>query len=195
LLAADIRIALTQSFVATAHDDAWRELAMIFARLNADVDAALTEQQVAADACVFTREIDMRYVGQSFELTIPGALDPAAALAAFHARHERRYGFCAPDDPVQIVTARVIGVGTTAKPPIAEAASRERLQSGNAIAGPAVVEQYDSTTYIAPDFDARVDAFGNLIITARANSERAAFGVNSEPEAGVNAEPEASALI
>jgi N-methylhydantoinase A len=41
---------------------------------------------------------------------------------------------------------------------------RSLLESGNQIAGPAIIEQADSTTYFYPEQRAVVDAFGNLII-------------------------------
>ena len=41
---------------------------------------------------------------------------------------------------------------------------RERLLAGHRIAGPAVIEQMDSTTVILPGQDALVDAHGNLLI-------------------------------
>jgi N-methylhydantoinase A/oxoprolinase/acetone carboxylase beta subunit len=41
---------------------------------------------------------------------------------------------------------------------------REKLKAGNKIAGPAIVNQYDSTTVILPGLSALVDRFGNLII-------------------------------
>ena len=41
---------------------------------------------------------------------------------------------------------------------------REKLKAGNKIVGPAIVNQYDSTTVILPGLSALVDRFGNLII-------------------------------
>jgi N-methylhydantoinase A len=42
--------------------------------------------------------------------------------------------------------------------------ARERMPIGATIAGPAVIEQYDTTTYVAPDWRARVDAYANLLL-------------------------------
>ena len=196
LLAADVRCALTQSSVSSADAAAWPQLEDIFAGLHAAADAALAAQDVAANARTFARELDLRYTGQSFELTVRETHAPAVAVARFHERHAQRYGFCAPEDPVQVVTARVIGAGTTAKPPAAVALqrdpapleqralrerrdvwdtdgaastpvySRARLGADDCIAGPAVIEQYDATTYIARGWTARVDSAANLVITA-----------------------------
>ena len=42
---------------------------------------------------------------------------------------------------------------------------REALRSGNRVEGPAVINQYDSTTVVPPGFTAEVDRFGNILIT------------------------------
>ena len=57
------------------------------------------------------RAVDAKYVGQSFELTIPlpGTWTPAAAIADIFAReHQRTYGHRADGDPVQIVNVRIV---------------------------------------------------------------------------------------
>ena len=45
---------------------------------------------------------------------------------------------------------------------------RERLRAGDRLAGPAIVEQYDSTTVVCPGQAAAVDRFGNLVVTTLA---------------------------
>jgi N-methylhydantoinase A/oxoprolinase/acetone carboxylase beta subunit len=42
---------------------------------------------------------------------------------------------------------------------------RERLQAGNAIEGPAIITQFDSTTVVPPGFTCTVDRVGHLVIT------------------------------
>jgi N-methylhydantoinase A len=41
---------------------------------------------------------------------------------------------------------------------------RYRLRAGNVVAGPAIVEEFDSTTVIHPGYAATVDRYGNLLI-------------------------------
>jgi N-methylhydantoinase A len=53
------------------------------------------------------------------------------------------------------------GEGRRATPVFARAA----LKPGNRLAGPALIEQYDSCTLVAPGWDAIVDRFGNLLLT------------------------------
>ena len=54
------------------------------------------------------RFADLRYAGQSFELTVPfEESKPAVMRQAFEREHERTYGHKAPDDPVELVNLRV----------------------------------------------------------------------------------------
>jgi N-methylhydantoinase A len=192
LLAADIRATAVRSLVAAAEDATWQRAQAIFDDLARDVDASLAAQEVGAADRSFVRELDLRYVGQSTELVVVAPASLAEAIEAFHARHEHRYGFAARRDPVEIVTVRVVGIGATPKPELTSAplpsdrpphdrALRERrdvfdgrafvatpvydrreLRAGDAFDGPAVIEQYDATTYVAPGWRARVDGFANL---------------------------------
>jgi N-methylhydantoinase A len=50
--------------------------------------------------------------------------------------------------------------------------ARDRLAPGCRFIGPAIVEQLDATTVVVPGDEARVDSFGNLILTVRSNWER-----------------------
>jgi 5-oxoprolinase (ATP-hydrolysing) len=45
---------------------------------------------------------------------------------------------------------------------------RDKLRAGHRLEGPAIVEQYDSTTVIPPGMSAEIDRFGNIVIDARA---------------------------
>ncbi len=194
LLAADVRTVAVRSLVAPADAATFARVNDLFETLAAETDTALAAQGIAAAERSFVRELDLRYVGQSMELAVSATASLAAAVEAFHARHEARYGFAARADAVEIVTVRVTGVGTTPKPALAAvavpaarapepSALRERrnvydghrfvetpvyartgLRPGDAFDGPAVVEQYDATTYIAPGWRARVDGFGNLVL-------------------------------
>jgi N-methylhydantoinase A len=114
--------------------------------------------------------------------------------AAFAAAHARLYGFVADADPVEIVTFRVEAIGLVEKAAFApepdagaDAAPaiagwrdvwladgagpvrcpiyrREALRPGNVFAGPAIVEQMDTTAVVLPDMTARVDPYLNLIL-------------------------------
>jgi N-methylhydantoinase A len=169
------------------------ELEREFARLEDAGGAELAREGLRGDDVEFVRQVDVRYVGQSYELTI-GAGD--GLLERFHAEHERTYGFNAPGEPVEVVSLRLTSVGRIAKPPpvpieatgraepkarrpvyFAEADGyvdcpiydRYALPAGASFAGPAVVEEFDSTTVVHPGFSVRVDEPGNLIVERNAS--------------------------
>lgn len=197
LLAADVRATSVRSLVAPAEEAAWSRAQTLFDELARAGDAALAAQEIPAAERSFVRELDLRYVGQSTELTVVAPRSLAAAIEGFHERHERRYGFSARRDPVEIVTVRVVAIGTTPKPRLEarevpaprlpEAGAlrgrrdvydghafvdtpvydRRRLRPGDAFDGPAVIEQYDATTYVAPNWHAQVDGFDNLVLVRR----------------------------
>ena len=66
------------------------------------------------------RFLDVRYVGQSYELTVPcpplAARASHAAASRFHRAHRQRYGHSDPSQPVEIVTARLKATGVVEKP-------------------------------------------------------------------------------
>ena len=51
---------------------------------------------------------------------------------------------------------------------------RDRLRAGNRIAGPAVIEQADSTIVVPPSFSATVDAHGRIAMTHRVSVRKKA---------------------
>ena len=117
-------------------------------------------------------------------------------LNQFHSEHERAYGFKAEEEPVEFVTLRLSAIGVITKPrkmeieaggSDASAAIKTRravylaesggyvdcpiydrygLKSGNAIEGPAIVEEVDSTVVVHPGYAAIVDGYGNLFVSS-----------------------------
>jgi len=133
------------------------------------------------------RLVDIRYVGQSYEITVPFG---PTYRRAFDRRHERLYGYANPDRPTEIVNVRVSATGLTEKPKlpftrprrafVPRPASRrpgrfggrsvtvsfyrwEALAPGAAGAGPAVITGGEATAVIPPGFRFHVDGFGNLV--------------------------------
>ena len=115
------------------------------------------------------------------------------ALTAFHDHHNRRYGYAMEDRPVEAVTLRVrgrlpgaqlsispdpltdtdIAVADLGEKPVwfdesgptaTRCYDRARLQHGHRFAGPAVVFQYDTTLVVPPGWQARVDAWRNILV-------------------------------
>jgi N-methylhydantoinase A len=174
----------------------------IYGNMEERGEKALLTEGRERSSISFVRQVDMRYVGQSYELSIPlgeNKVEDALErmLRNFHEEHERAYGFAAPDEPVEFVTLRLTAVGSIAKPKLRELPvsggdakdalravrqvyfaeadgfvdcsnyDRYKLAAGAVIEGPAIVEEMDSTTVIHPGFQAEVDKYGNLLITAK----------------------------
>jgi N-methylhydantoinase A/oxoprolinase/acetone carboxylase beta subunit/N-methylhydantoinase B/oxoprolinase/acetone carboxylase alpha subunit len=89
-------------------------------------------------------------------------------------------------DPTQAKTLErevVFDVDGTAQRHLTPFYERERLQAGDRIDGPAIVEQYDTTTVIPPGLRAEIDAHGNIVVdcTTRPRSEAARGASLSTP--------------
>jgi N-methylhydantoinase A len=100
-------------------------------------------------------EADLRYRGQSFELTIP--LGPELA-ERFHRAHEERYGYADRVRELELVAVRTADVrpgpqfDLPAAPPL-------RVQ------GPSVLEQSGSTAWIPPGWVGVRDGSSTLVVT------------------------------
>jgi N-methylhydantoinase A len=198
---------LTHEFVATRRqllatlDPAG--LVALFSDYEAQGTSRLAREGVGPSQQRLIRTLDLRYRGQSHELTVTvpaGALTPqdvARTLEQFHAAHTRAYGYAAREDPVELVNVRLTAVGVSAKPQLKALArgtgdvrqavkghrpvwfaeisgfascpviDRHGLRDGDRIAGPAVIEELDSTTVVHPGYEVRVDQFGNLLLGQR----------------------------
>jgi N-methylhydantoinase A len=104
-----------------------RALEEVFRSLETEGRATLAREGVGQRRVSFVRQLEMRYAGQSYELTIPlngGQIENASlamATAAFNRAHEQTYGFSAPGEPVEIVNVRLTAIGLIAKPRLREA--------------------------------------------------------------------------
>jgi len=149
----------------------------------------LQAEGIAPERISLHRELDMRYAGQAYELTVPLTRD---FVAAFHALHQRSYGHSAPEAPVEIVNLRLRAVGSVPRPSLPHAPPGpadpsealidrrpvvladgvadvpfyhgERLRPGHLLTGPAVIVQKDTTVFLGVGERAGVDGYYNLII-------------------------------
>jgi N-methylhydantoinase A len=164
------------------------------AELDAAGQARMREEGVAAREVRVAYAADMRYVWQAYELEVPIAAPVTAGsvpdiVTAFHAVHERVYGYARVQQPVEFVNFRAVHTFPLPRPVVAAAArsggsldaarlgsrpayfgefvptaiyERARLPLGVRVPGPAIVEQTDTTTVIPPGVVAIVDDAGNL---------------------------------
>ena len=165
-----------------------------FAQLEREAHAELRRDRLAGGAAASERSIDVRYVGQSYELTIPW---DETFQERFHRMHERAYGYADPGRALEVVNLRLRLTIPTPQPRSrrmrpARAArpdgalirrrsvwfggrsyptplyDRTRLAPGTRFRGPAIVAEYSSTTVVPPDYDCCVDGILNLVLTHNA---------------------------
>jgi N-methylhydantoinase A len=123
LLVADIRSDFSRTCLMPLDAASLPALRENFAALDAEATDWLRSEAEPGAKAKRLRALDMRYLGQSHELTVPvpdvAEADLATALAAaFRAEHERVYGY-ATEAPVQAVTARLALTVEVARPPAA----------------------------------------------------------------------------
>jgi N-methylhydantoinase A len=171
----------------------------MFARLACEALADLDRDGFAAARIRLDRALDMRYAGQGYEITLPCHNDAllrdgvAGLRRRFDETHKQMFGHMAPDQPVEIVSYRLCGIGMVSAPPMPKfkpagaklsdalrkqrlaqfdgkslacpVYQRERLDVGLVLRGPAILDQFDCTTVVCPGQTARVDEWKNIIIT------------------------------
>ena len=100
-------------------------------------------------------EVDLRYRGQSFELTVPLGGD---TLEAFHRAHEERYGYADRERSVELVAVRTAEV--TPGPAV-------ELHGGDplSVRGPALVELEGATCWVPPGWEGARDGNSTVVLT------------------------------
>ncbi len=158
----------------------------LYRRLEEAAGMSLTEQGMAAERIALKRSVEARYLGEAHELSldVAGSFDPSAAVVAFHDAHERTYGYAyRSDETIEFVNWKVTGLGLIDRPNLemaAPAASgtpgpsgfrggymvfhRADLPAGFKAEGPAIIEEYGSTTVVESGFSFEVDRFANLVL-------------------------------
>jgi N-methylhydantoinase A len=133
------------------------------------------------------RRADLRYRGQSFELTV-GAGDLSVFGETFHRAHENRYGYRMEDQPVEVVSLRLVATGSSPPWDLAEGDAhgdprretrkanfqgtwvqtrvldRRSMGRGSEVEGPAIVELSEATCVVEPGWSGAVTETGNLLL-------------------------------
>jgi N-methylhydantoinase A len=168
------------------------ELRHWFAEMEDDGRRQMHSEGFSSGSFTMNRSLDVRYAGQSYELNVPFQ---GNFISTFHRAHEKRFGYFDRSRTCEVVNIRVRFTGRTLKfnfpklspggpnpaPAVVSKSQvvfhtgtkvtiiydRSRLHAGNRLVGPAIVTEYSATTLIPPDWAARVDRIGNLILEPR----------------------------
>jgi N-methylhydantoinase A len=108
-----------------------RRLQSIFKRLEAQSTRVLDAEGFSLAKMRFQHSLDMRYLGQAYELNIPVSSLRSTGqdiILAFHRAHETRYGYHHENKQAEIVSVRCRATGITNKPASHKIAPRSRTQ-------------------------------------------------------------------
>ena len=163
-----------------------QSLGRMFHKLRKECVKALHIEKL--DNFVLNESVDVRYQGQSYEINLPHQ-PPDSLRNLFDAKHKELYGYSSPEANVEVVNAKIKAVvpvpkierkreeiitsrepremgnreaWVSGKNSLVPAYVREELSPGNNGVGPAIVEEYDSTTVINSSWSWMIDEYRNI---------------------------------
>ncbi len=165
----------------------------VFTRVEKRAIKEMSKEGIEEEKIIIEKFLDMRYLGQSYEIIVPLSENPEES---FHKMHEKRYGYRNSNKAIEVVNIRIRATGKISKPAFSEQTvpvenldvtaitgrqdcvfdalkvtvpviAREALKYGNRFSGPAIIVEYSSTIVIPPENDVYVDAYENLIVAIK----------------------------
>ncbi|MEM2238137.1 MAG: hydantoinase/oxoprolinase family protein [Candidatus Caldarchaeum sp.] len=191
LLMTDFRYTFVRGFIKTLSADSEEYFEKVFAEMEMEALKHIGGKGLKTDSAVVLRSLDMRYYGQGHELEVRVGkpLKAGETINRFENLHEAVYGFKHGGENVEVTAARLSVIIPRAKPSLPKPRqdgnspkpaerkvyfgeewldtpvySRESLPAGFSLEGPAIVEEYDSTTVVPPGWRLRVDDTGCMVM-------------------------------
>ena len=177
--------------------DARRKAKEALRKLKRRANTFLDREKFAASQRRFEDRLDIRYVGQAYDLSVPYSEN---YVAEFHKAHTRAYGHADPARAIEIVTVRCRAIGIS--PPLdlprlgrinrvhsthtpqkvncffagrleqTSLYEREKLGAHTTFNGPAIIAEYSATSLVSPGWRAQVDAYGQIHLTKRSKARQ-----------------------
>ncbi len=187
MLVADVTKDYSASVLKASSQVAVKDLERLCAPLVSAARAELEAEGFPAKRQVITLSLDVRYVGQSFEITLPLTAD---YRKVFDQQHGKTYGYSNPARATEVVNVRVSAAGITDKPKLpftkVRGASKAKpsavrpgrftgknvkvafyrwddLKPGSFASGPAVIAGGEATAVVPPGWTFKVDGHGNVL--------------------------------
>ncbi|ROP99479.1 N-methylhydantoinase A [Stella humosa] len=195
LLAAPVEHEMATAFGHSVADSSLADIRTVLDGLDAACRDLMAREQLNGDPVTIRYAADVCYVGQSYTLEVPLRMDESAPLDRlyddFLVDHDRVYGH-ATRIPARIVNLRAVHqaggggglegamewqpgspekgtrrllVAEMTGPVEAKVYDRAAMAPGFTFAGPAIVEQPDTTTLVEPGWHGMIDAGGSMILT------------------------------
>lgn len=199
MLVSDYQKEFTRSILEMVSGEKSVLIQKVFSELEGAARRVLRTDGFSDGNSAIRREVDIRYRGQSFEITVPFG---EGYIQDFHRRHQVLYSYCLGDGDCEIVNARVVAIGRTRKLDL----PKKRKRTGNApilgkrevytngkfqtfhlyrrrdifpgcrLRGSAVVVSDDATVLIDRNFKPEVDEYSNIILTRMGKNGRGSRG-------------------
>lgn len=164
------------------------EVESLYAGMQAEAMRSLVNEGISRDRLDVQREVDMRYTGQASSLRVEWN-DIKRMAEDFHALHRQHFGHDL-DVPLELVNLHCTVQADMTRPGLARIKGdfarqpdkqevfgvdkpvtiyqRASLAPGQHIQGPAILVEDESTLWLAPGWNADMDAVGNLMLTMSA---------------------------
>jgi N-methylhydantoinase A len=192
MLLADARLDLSKTFVGLLEDGMMASLNAAFAEMEDEARAALV-RDFGARSVLFERHAEMRYAGQRHNIKVPisGFDDAAGIRQAFARDYKRRYGHADPKAAAELQALHLSAFTRLARPELtrlprpastprtadrrpvhfgssgfldADIYDRSALAAGFKAGGPALIEEYGSTTLIWPGDTFEIGTLGEICV-------------------------------
>jgi len=189
LLASDFKHHFTRPIGKLLYELELEFLENVFLELEERAFRTLDGEGVPREKMKLMRFVNAMYRGQSYSLTIPYVDSITGIAELFHSKHKATYGFSSEDEPIEVASVSVVGVGINEKPRLEKSISRsdglkgskkvfdlkdgwvdaehigyDSLDVDDVVYGPAVISYYDSTLYVPVGFRGRVGKYGEIIV-------------------------------
>ena len=125
LVFTDFRYDYVSAHLAVLDEDSHAELENAFRELESMVLHQLEEKGFKREAIILSRVVDMRYLGQGYELLVPAPSEITrtglkSLVSAFHEKHKAMYGYSRPEERVETTAIRIAAYVQTSKPELIE---------------------------------------------------------------------------
>jgi N-methylhydantoinase A len=190
MLVAGVEHRLSRSWVCPLDEVNAGDLASGFAKLESDLRAEIRDHSGADAELAIERLVDLRYASQALVVSLPLRRDTAELAERFEDDYRRTYGDRLERHPIELVALRVVGrAGRTTErrfqARVRSSGSREHSRdayfgssagyvatplfsygelSGEVHEGPLIIETYDTTIVVRPNWQARLDEYGNVVL-------------------------------
>jgi N-methylhydantoinase A len=196
LLLSDQRHDLVRGYVTPLQEADTADMESGFAELERESAETLHAEGYGSEAVDLVRMVDMRYADQAYEEQVVLPPDEAISIERlgemFQVAYNKRYGYERDISMIEIVNLRLTAIGAVSKPSLVQVdgaegrpdttapvvfggeavegsiLDRDGLGSAAEVHGPAVVEEYSSTTVVPPGWRGKTNELGTLVLEKEA---------------------------